>query len=51
MNFARFLRAFFAEHFQVQVTACCALTLFYPKYVVQSICYEKDRENIHFMTV
>ena len=39
-----FIDIFFTEHFQVQMTASCTLTLFSAKYVVQSICFETDHE-------
>ena len=34
VNFAKFLWTFFTEHFQVQLTASCTLTLFSTKYIV-----------------
>ena len=51
INFAKFLRTLFTEHFQVQVPASWTLTLFSAKYVVQIIPIEADYENICSMTV
>ena len=50
-EFCQILRTFFTEHFQVQVTASCTLTLVSAKYAVQSTCFETDHENICSITV